>query len=107
MLSRREKHCAVSISNKMFMIGGCSNSCEVFDSVTRKFTYIEFLPDWVNYLNRSQIVSFGYNIYFFVGDESTEVKVYSFDVKNCDITHQTSLSLENTKSFICTKVSVC
>ena len=38
MLLRRANHTAVSISNKMFVIGGyfnhSSNNCEVFDSVT-------------------------------------------------------------------------
>ena len=35
MLSKRANHTAVSIGNKLFMIGGSSNNSEVFDSVTK------------------------------------------------------------------------
>ena len=114
MLSRRRNHTAISISNKMFVIGGrsngvfgrCLNSCEVFDGVTRKFTFIKTLPDWVKKLNPSQIVSIGFNIYFFVKEKNNEVKVYNFDAKNYVIKLKTSVNFENTKSFSCTKVSM-
>ena len=47
MLSPRNNHSAVSIGDKMFMIGGSKDYCEVFDSVTRNFMYIKTLPKWV------------------------------------------------------------
>ena len=52
MLSTRSNHTAVSISSKI-VYGGISNSCEVFGSVSRKFTSINILTDWVKYLNQS------------------------------------------------------
>ena len=113
MLEERENHVSVGISNKLFMIGGSSKGCsknfrffEVFDSVNRKFTSIKSKPKWIEYLKPNRIVYVGYNIYFFVGEENNEVKVYSFDVNNYIIKHKTSLNLENTKGFICTKVSM-
>ena len=83
MLSPRVNHSAVSIGNKMFMIGGSKDYCEVFDSVTRKFTYIKTLPKWVRVeeLNSSyQVVSIGYKIYFF-RKEDNKVNVHSYNVK--------------------------
>ena len=44
MLHGRHNHVALSIDNKMFVIGGKWNlSCEVFDRVSRKFTYLKQL----------------------------------------------------------------
>ena len=47
MLSPRFNHTAISITNKMFMIGGRQDNFEVFDSVTRNFTYIKSVPKWI------------------------------------------------------------
>ena len=42
MNEKRENHGAVSMGNKMFVIGGWKNlTCEVFDSSSRKFTNIQ------------------------------------------------------------------
>ena len=106
MQSPRKNHTAVTISNKIFMIGGNSNVCEVYDSVTREFTSIKILPNWIEKLNPSQTVSVGYKIYFLVGEENSEVKVHSFDVNSCVIKLRTVLNFENTKRFVCTKVSI-
>ena len=44
MIRGRHQHVAVSIGNKMFVIGGNWNStCEVFNCVSRRFTYIKQL----------------------------------------------------------------
>ena len=41
MINERRHHGSVSVGNKMFMIGGRRNTtCEVFDSISRKFTGI-------------------------------------------------------------------
>ena len=48
MVEERSSHAAVSVSNKMFVIGGYKNTnCEIFDSCSRKFTsiYSEISPD--------------------------------------------------------------
>ena len=43
MIKARCNHSAVSISNKVFMIGGNSDHSEVFDSVTRKSQLFYFV----------------------------------------------------------------
>ena len=110
MLTSISNHTAVNISNKIFVVGGFSksvfSSCEDFDSVARKFTSFKILQDWTRNLNARQTVSVGYNIYVSVEEETNEVKVHSFDVKNYVIKHKANLYLENTKSFNCTKVSM-
>ena len=73
----------------MFVVGGYdvtfgtstfSNS-EVFDDVTRKFTYVKNEPKWIKLISPHQTVSFRYNIYFFVREDDNEVNVHSYDVK--------------------------
>ena len=110
MLFQRQGHTAVSVTNKMFMIGGhyeifqgyCNS--EVFDSVTRKFTYIKNEPTWMKNLTQNHTVSFGYKIYFFVREDGNEIKVHSYDVKKDLFSYKTSLSLEDTVNFSTTKV---
>ena len=42
MIEKRYFHAAVSMGDKMFVVGGFSiTSCEVFDSFSRKFTIIK------------------------------------------------------------------
>ena len=42
MIHHRRCHGAVSMGNKMFVIGGRNNlTCEVFDSVSRRFTNVK------------------------------------------------------------------
>ena len=102
MLSPRVNHSAVSIGNKMFMIGGSSEYSEVFDSITRKFTYIKTLPGWVRTLKKDiferyeilyQVVNIGYTIYFF-REEYNKVNVHSYDVRNNVFNFKTSMVKE-------------
>ena len=111
-VSNKSNHTAVSIGNKMFMIGGSSNyfevlnNFEVFDSVTRKFTAIKSVPKWIKYVDRNQIVCVGYNIYFFSREENNKVKAYSYDVKKNLFSFKALLNFESNKSFSCTKVLI-
>ena len=109
MLSQRSNHTAVSISNKMFMIGGNDQcfrtNCEVFDSVTEMFTSITSIPEWIDYyVSDKKTVCVGYNIYFFAGEKYGEVNIYSFDIMKNSFSFKTSLYLDENKSFSCTKV---
>ena len=106
MLNPNYDHTAVSISNKIYMVGGCSYICEVFDSVTRMFTSISILPKWIRYLEPNQTVCIGYNVYFFPKGESKEIRVHSYDFKNSLFSYITSLKMKNTESFSCTKVGM-
>ena len=127
MLSPRTNHTAVSISNKLFMIGGCSRrACydnfdvladfEVFDRVNMKFTSIQRPPMWNNSVLPFQAVCIGYKIVVFQGNSvvldrctgcSHEIEVFIYDVETNDFKFKTSFYLRNNKNFSCTKVSRC
>ena len=107
MLSPRNNHAAVSIGNKMFMVGGSSDYVEVFDSVTRKFTYIENVPKLVRipyiFISTFEVVSIGYKIYIF-RKEYNKVHVHSYDVKNNHFSFKTPIEIENVDKFSCIRV---
>ena len=112
MLSRRSYHSAVSIGNKMFMIGGSSDYFEVFDNVTRKFTYIKTFPEWVRtsekFFDRRifkpyQTVTVGHKIYF-LRKEDNEVKIHSYDLKNNIFSFELLIEMEKFENFSCFKV---
>ena len=80
MNEKRECHGAVSMGNKMFVIGGDMNlTCEVFDSISKKFTYIKELSV-VRFsdLDSVKAITVGSKIIVFAGIDSTycEVDVY-------------------------------
>ena len=106
MLKARSFHSAVSMNNKMFMIGGQenNNNCEVFDSFTRKFTFVKLNSYFYRNISQSQIVSVGNKLFRFVKEKSKYVKVYSYDVENDTFGSNTRLKIENNESFSCTKV---
>ena len=84
MIEERSNHAAVSMGNKMFVIGGYDNtSCEMFDSFSKKFTNIN------SKIKVSDIkeccfyaYSFGKNILVFQDFQEPlkETLVYNYDV---------------------------
>ena len=79
MIDQRSHHAAVSMGNKMFVIGGCkATNCEMFDSFSRKFTKINSELKVSNFL-RYEAFSIGNNIVIFQVS-FTESAVYLFDV---------------------------
>ena len=112
MLSPRVYHTAVSNNNKMFMIRGSKDYSEIFDSITRKFTYIKTFPKWVGkskiYLshrfnNPYQVVDIANKIYFLC-IKNMKVKVYRYDVRNDSFTFVASRKTESFAKFSCIKV---
>ena len=111
MLTARRNHSAVSISNKIFIIGGryfkIIENFEVFDSVTRKYTSIKRFPfHWIEHSVPNKTVCVGYKIYCFIREEKNEVKVNSYDVKENNFIFKTLLKHENAERFCCTKVAM-
>ena len=110
MLSPRINHSAVSIGNKMFLIGGTAEYSEVFDSITRKFTYIKTLPKWVRTseldfydISSYKVVSIGDAIYFLqIGDK--KINVHSYEVRKNRFCYKTSIEIESFKKIGCIKV---
>ena len=59
MLEERNGHSACSMGNKLFVIGGYkSNSCEVLESYSRKFTYIKHV-----YIGLNKSICLGKKMY--------------------------------------------
>ena len=73
MLQKRSDHGTVSIGNKMFVISRyLSNSCEVFDSITNKFTFLKTNPHVNNvdcYPLKTFAITVGYKIHVFIDKE--------------------------------------
>ena len=73
MLQKRSDHGTVSIGNKMFVISRyLSNSCEVFDSITNKFTFLKTNPHVKNidfYSLKTFAITVGFKIYVFIDKE--------------------------------------
>ena len=66
MLEGRYDHASVSIRNKLYMIGGITKKCEVFDSFSQKFAYIKPILSTYEYLRfKTQFVTTGSKIKIF------------------------------------------
>ena len=101
MNEERKHHAAVSMGNKMFVIGGYhTTSCEVFDSISKKFTLIK------SFSNLSTVESSEFSavciandiIILHEQDVSQETKMYRYDVdkqtwSNVDYIDQDLLSI--------------
>ena len=82
MNEKRRNHASVSMSNKLFVIGGQKiSSCEVFDSCSRKFTIINSEIK-VSALVGNYFKAFciGSNIVVFYHSDSHKSVVYMYDV---------------------------
>ena len=67
MINGRALHAAVSMDNNMFVVGGnWKLSCEVFDSITRRFTNIkEMILSCSTKLDRTSVLSIGNKLLVF------------------------------------------
>ena len=69
MLEGRSHHASISIKNKLFMVGGTSKNCEVFDSFSQKFASIKpILPIYRYEHVRTQYAVIGSKIKIFNND---------------------------------------
>ena len=105
MIKERCNHATVSMGNKLIVIGGYStSSSEVFDSYSRKFTFLR--SSSLNAINCFSVRAFGIGnniVMFFMMYDKT--KVYVYDVINdhfCDLNVK---NLENLNFFSCVKYS--
>ena len=79
MITGRFDHAAVSMGNKMFVVGGYNTiSCEVFDSYSRKFTLIQSMfssRSRATFLNfNSKATSIGNNILVTCAKDTVDYK---------------------------------
>ena len=80
MINGRYKHGAVSMGNKMFVIGGIGTlNCEIFDSSSRKFTSIKQMRLFNNLKRYTSVVSIGYKILAFtsfINKAKSKLQIY-------------------------------
>ena len=82
MIKGRSCHGAVSMGNKMFVIGGNLNlTCEVFDSTSRKFTSIKQMLEINNWIYVRSAVIIGSKILVFCSfSKSVKKKYLIYDI---------------------------
>ena len=104
MNERRIYHASVSMGNKFFVIGRYDTlSSEVFDSISRKFTFLRSTNLNANKYISVQAVSIGNNIVLFFSTGNHETKVYVYDVINNHCREVYVNCLENLIYFSCVK----
>ena len=111
MIEARSLHASVSMGNRMFVIGGwCTSTCEVFDSFSRKFTYIQSLREiekFTNYYFKPGCVSSGNSIVVFNVSEhisfNKEAKIYLYDTTSNKFTIAESIHRETFCDASCVK----
>ena len=84
MNKERSCHASVSMGNKLFVIGGYSNtSCEVFDSFSRNFTIVNAsLIDTIKPFNFEAVCVGNKIVVFCMQLKYLETKVFMYDVVN-------------------------
>ena len=109
MIEKRRDHALVSMGNKMFVIGGYGTStCEVFDSYSRKFTYIESISCTTQYLSGFEAVCIGQTIVAFSMNRTRPYgtvfsKVFVYEVNKNQWTEKKRSVLKNLTEISCVK----
>ena len=88
MIDGRYDHASVSMGNKLFVIGGFEESdCEVFDSYSRKFSYITTCSDLINDMDSFQAVCINRHIVIFgrKGLNKPETKLFAYNVETSQL----------------------
>ena len=107
MIEPRYNHGVVSMGNKMFVIGGYKNlSCEVFDSISRKFTYIKNMLVHLYDIKHVRVVGIDRKIILFPDLPYGNDHVHVFDTVKDDWCIRTNL-ISGVKSVIsCSKFPI-
>ena len=109
MIEKRYNHGAVSMGNKMFVIGGFEKlTCEVFDSNFRKFTSVKQLLGLNNlgYYDTS-VVSIGYKVLFFYSTSSNVNKKFQvYDVLKYQWCLKEEDFIEDKRYISCSKLPI-
>ena len=109
MIEERKCHAAVSMGNKMFVIGGYNNStCEIFDSYSRKFSYIEMMNFTTLYQPYFEAVCIGQTIVAFYRKqtEPNGTNILIYDVNKNQWTEKFCSVLKNLSDSSCVKYYV-
>ena len=103
MIEIRGCHKSVAIKNKLFVVGGFSSTCEVFDSTCNKFVLLKPISgDISKYLfHTAEVISIGNKLVAFSNEHKN---ILFYDVKNDVWSKSTHKLKRNITSFSCTKV---
>ena len=103
MIEARGHNKSVAVKNKLFVVGGNTRTCQVFDSTCNKFVLLKKLSTWYTYYFYApdEAVCIGNKLVVFC---NTDNAVLFYDVEN-DVWSLEKLAVEtNMSSFSCTKV---
>ena len=89
MIKERWNHATVCMGNRMFMIGGNkTDSCEVFDSFSRKFASVQKLPKYIGKTDfAKRTICVGNKILVF-HDTYFESNLSAYDIETGDWKHE-------------------
>ena len=98
VLGVRYNHASISIRNKLYMVGGSSEQCEVFDSLNRNFVYIK--SPAFNYKGlKTPNVAIGNKIGFY-NEDSFDAVVFDFETGEWSEEKDLELSYEPFERFL-------
>ena len=100
MIYGRCLHSLVAVRNKLYVFGGLTETSEVFDSYSNKFSLLKPLENMGNY-NIEGAISIGCKILIF-REKSTNVACYDLDKD--DWSEETFEVTKNIVSFLCLKI---
>ena len=103
MIETRGRHKSVAIKNKLFIVGGRTRTCQVFDSTCNKFVLLKKVSTWYThyFFAPVEVVCIGNKLVVFCVQDNA---VLFYDVKN-DVWSIDKLGIKtNMSSFSCTKV---
>ena len=107
MIKERQYHASVSMGNKLFAIGGRNiKSCELFDSVSRKFTFIKAkIPNYKNsWLTQYHAFSIGNFILMISENKSSEyITNFIYNVQKSQWSEKKWSVLNNLTDVSCAK----
>ena len=110
MIEKRCDHAAVSMGNKMFVIGGSyTSTCETFDSFSRKFTFIKSIKLTKHYDSCYKAVCIGQTFVAFsikptvIQTEPYDTKVFVYDTSKDQWSEKECSVLKNLAGISCVK----
>ena len=112
MLHRKSGHSSTSIGNKLFVLARYFNdNCEVYDSITNKFTLLKTHPHLNNtdcYPIKTFAIIVGHKIYVFKDKEflgrERKVLIFCYDVKENLWNSDDTCNIECIDGFSCAKM---
>ena len=101
MLEGRSDHASVSIGNKLYVVGGTTTECEVFDSLSQKFAYIKpILPIFEFRASPTQYLTDGNKIKIYT-QCAYEVVAFDIETEVWSEDNRLELTVRPWEYFIC------